>query len=142
VWVTYGNTQRISDKSDRHPETPVSEFAQALDKARTARKEFLVRAWEELGVKGRSAGLEDLEASPPGDALPGLEVPQERPGGPETGSAPSEPHPAGAGAQEGQEHDSANLKAWTADVEVRPRPDTPDTQEAARRPWWRRLFGS
>jgi hypothetical protein len=43
------------------------------------RAAFLDRTREELGVKGRSAGARELEASPPDDALPGPETAASRP---------------------------------------------------------------
>jgi hypothetical protein len=76
VWVEYGKTQRIGDKMLKNPpEAGASDFAQALDKARTARERFVRLAHEELGVEGRSTGFRDLEgSSPPGEALPGPET--------------------------------------------------------------------
>jgi hypothetical protein len=51
VWVRYGETQRTADKSKKDPtKTPPGDFAQALNKARLAREEFLGLARKELGV--------------------------------------------------------------------------------------------
>jgi hypothetical protein len=116
VWVAYGRAQEASEKLQRDPETPTSEYAQALNEASTARDEFLVLAHEELGAKGRTAGFHDLEGDDAGDALPDSEP-------------PSSQHQQAQRPTEGVGHDASTLREWTGDVEAR------------RRPWWRRWFG-
>jgi len=80
VWTTHGKTQEISRKTKKDPpEASVSDFAQALHKARIATDRFLELAREELQVKDRSAGFQKLEGPTPGEALPGPEAPASRP---------------------------------------------------------------
>jgi FtsZ-interacting cell division protein ZipA len=75
VKLAYWQKQRISYRETQNLDTPATESAQALRKAEAARDRFLALAWEELGIKGRSAGFRDLEGSNPGKELPGPETP-------------------------------------------------------------------
>lgn len=51
VWAHYGGAQRTADKTKKDPVNRSSkDFAQALDKARISKEEFLEVARRELGV--------------------------------------------------------------------------------------------
>ena len=53
VWVMYGKTQKVADKTKKDPESAsATDFAQALDKARVAKEKFLELARKELRVEG------------------------------------------------------------------------------------------
>jgi len=66
VLILYFQTQEASDKIQRAPETtPASEYAQALNKATTARDRFLSLTRKELGIKGRTASFRALEGESP-----------------------------------------------------------------------------
>jgi hypothetical protein len=74
VPVRYLEAQRSSDRETEDLGAS-SGYVPALNKALAARDKFLKLAWEELGIKGRSASFRDLGGSSPGEELPDPETP-------------------------------------------------------------------
>lgn len=156
TWVYLDRSETVRDQSQGRSETDRDELVDEL----RDRVSSLERRLDEEGESCRRADTIIAQLTQANAALaarvPELEAPQEAPGAPETAAQEPDrvdPQTSAGEAQaatqhqqaqrptEGIEHDAGALREWTGDVEARPRPDAPGTQEGAQRPWWRRVFG-
>jgi len=142
VFVVLGGTDRLSTQAQ--PTNPPS--TDLLYQEMSERIRYLERQVEEEREARRRA---DTLLARLMDRMPELEAPREAPEASEDVAQEPErvdPRTSAGEAQaatqqpqtqrpsEGVEHDTANLRSWSTDVEDQP-------QESAQRPWWRRMFG-